>query len=300
MSAAFRAMSTDVAVIGVGLDPAAEAALLLGVRADFDASERRFSRFRPDSELSRLNRAAGPLAVSASLFDAMRCARGYFELTGGLFDPTVGGALEALGYDRGFAPGALDRASPAPHPRPASFADVGLDAATRTVTRPPGVRLDLGGFIKGRTVDRAARRLPGAGAVDAGGDAALRGGGPDGDGWLVDVEDPAHPARVVATLRVRDRAVATSAANRRRWRAGGHEIHHLVHPRTGRSADTDLAQSTVLAPSAELADVLAKTAFLLGARAGRRFLERLPAIAGVLVRRDGALEIVGDVEVIDA
>ncbi|MFT3771746.1 MAG: FAD:protein FMN transferase [Minicystis sp.] len=299
MSTTFRAMSTDVTVLSPGLDRAAADEVAARVRADFAASERRFSRFRADSELSRLNREGGLFIVSTALFTALQRARGYFDLTDGLFDPTIGAALEALGYNRSFAPGALDRAAVAPAPRAATFAEVTLDEATRAVTLPPGVRLDLGGLIKGFTVDRAARRLRGTGAVDAGGDAVLRGDGPDGDGWLVDVEDPADPARVVATLRARDRAVATSAANRRRWRAGGRVQHHLVDPRTRRPAETDLAQASVLAPSAELADVLAKTAFLLGARAARRFLERLSRIGAVLVRRDGAIEIIGDVEVVD-
>lgn len=297
MSTAFRAMSTGVTVLCPGLDAASAAAIADGVRADFAASEQRFSRFRADSELSRLHRAGGPTVVSGALFAALSRARGYFELTSGLFDPTVGAALVALGYDQSFAPGALDREAIAEVTPSASFADVALDAATRTVALPRGTHLDLGGFLKGFTVDRAARRLSGTGAVDAGGDAVLRGDGPDGEGWLVDVEDPSDPQRVVATVRARDRAVATSAANRRRWRAGGREQHHLIDPRTRRPAVTDLAQATVLAPSAELADVLAKTAFMLGVRGARRFLDRFTRVGAVLVRRNGELSIVGDVEV---
>lgn len=299
MSTTFRAMSTDVTVLSPGLDRAAADVVAASVRADFVASERRFSRFCADSELSRLNREGGLSIASTEMFAALHRAREYFELTDGLFDPAIGAALEALGYDRSFAPGRLDRGAVAPAPRAATFAEVALDATTQAVTLPPGVRLDLGGLIKGFTVDRAARRLCGTGAVDAGGDAFLRGGGPDGDGWLVDVEDPVEPARLVASLRVRDRAVATSAANRRRWRAGGRVRHHLIDPRTRRPAETDLAQASVIAPSAELADVLAKTAFLLGARAARRFLERRSGIGAVLVRCDGALEIIGDVEVVN-
>lgn len=300
MSASFRAMSTEVTVVAPGLDPAAEAALAGRVRADFAESERRFSRFRADSELGGLHRAAGPVAVSAPLFAALRRARRYFEETAGIFDPAVGGPLAALGYDRSFAPGALDREAPGPAAAPASFADVALDPVARTVTLPPGTRLDLGGMIKGHTADRAARRLPDVGAVDAGGDAVLRGAGPDGAGWLVDVEAPGDPDRVLVTLRVRDRAVATSAADRRRWTAGDRVMHHLVDPRTRLPAETDLAQVTVLASSAEHAEVLAKCAFILGREAGRRLLERSPEVAAVLVRGDGTLELVGQVEVADA
>jgi thiamine biosynthesis lipoprotein len=290
-------MGTRVTVVAPSLDPAAERALTAAVSLDFEAAERRFSRFRADSELAALHRASGPARVSASLFAALWRARGYHALTDGLFDPCVGGALASLGYDRSFAPGALDRAETASLPAHVTMDEIDLDARSRTVTLPPGARLDLGGMIKGFTVDRAARRLPSSGAVDAGGDAVLRGGGPDGRGWLVDVEDPRDPRGVVVTLRARDRAVATSAPNRRRWRAGGHELHHLINPRTQRPAVTDLLQVTVLAPAAELAEVLAKTAFFLGARAARRFVERVPNTGAVLVRRDGGVEIAGDVEV---
>jgi len=296
---AFRAMGTDVRVVTPGLGPTREAAVTRRVAAVFDESERRFSRFLPESELARLNRATGPTPVSAPMLAALDRARAYVDLTRGLFDPTIGSSLDAAGYDRSFAPGALDRPTRPPPGAPAGFDQVVVDAAAGTVSRPPGVRLDLGGFIKGHTADRAARLLPEVAAVDAGGDAVLRGAGPDGDGWLVDVEDPADAARVVLTLRVRDAAVATSAPNRRRWLVAGAEQHHLIDPRTGLAGASDLAQVTVIARTAELADVLAKTAFFLGATAGRRFLERLPAVAGVLVRHAGSVEVVGDVDVVD-
>jgi thiamine biosynthesis lipoprotein len=160
--------------------------------------------------------------------------------------------------------------------------------------RPPGVHIDLGGMVKGRTVDRAGRLLPSPGAVDAGGDAIFLGAGPDGTGWLVDVEDPRDASRSVATLRLSDCAVATSAANRRHWRVGTARVHHIVDPRSQRPAESDLAQATVIAPTAELADVLAKTSFILGARRARAFLERMPGVGGVLVPRAGEVQIVGD------
>ncbi|MCE9575897.1 MAG: FAD:protein FMN transferase [Deltaproteobacteria bacterium] len=290
-------MNTDVAVIAPGRSDRALAPLAAEIAALFAASERRFSRFDPDSELSRLNRATAPMAVSRELFLAVRRARSYAIATHGLFDPGVGAALIASGYDRSFAPGALDRPT-AGAAAPASVLQLELDAATRTVVRPPGVTIDLGGMAKGLTVDRAAALGTGAFAVDAGGDAMLRGDGPDGDGWIVDVEDPRDPARVIASLRVRDRAVATSAPNRRWWRVGGAIAHHLIDPRTGRAAASDLLQATVVAPTAELADVLAKTAFLLGARAATRFLDGRVGLGAVLVDRGGGVALVGEVELV--
>jgi thiamine biosynthesis lipoprotein len=295
----FRAMNTDVAVAAPTLAPAAQEALARDVASAFEEAEQRFSRFRPDSELSRLNRDRGPTVVSPALLDALIAAHRHGIATGGLFDPAVGGALESAGYDRSFAPGRLDRDHDLTAPATAHFRDVAIDEATRTVRRPPHVRIDLGGIVKGRTVDRAAQLLPEVGVVDAGGDVVLRGNGPDGAGWRVDVEDPRDPRRVLITLVIADRAVATSAPNRRRWRAGGGWAHHLIDPRTGLPARSDLLQATAIARTAEDADVLAKVAFLLGAAAGTRFLEDRGA-AGILVTAEGGVRRAGDIEVADA
>lgn len=291
---AFRAMSTEVQVTATGGD---EEAIAVRVAATFAAAERRFSRFREDSELSALNRARGPVLVSDELFELLARARAYVELTDGLFDPAVGGTLSALGYDRSFAPGALDRDRAGRPPPPGRFLDVVLDRDTRSVLRPEHVQLDLGGMAKGSTVDAAALHLGTSGAIDAGGDAVLRGSGPTGGRWLVEIEDPARPSRAIATIAVSDAAVATSAANRRRWRVGTSVAHHLIDPRTGVPAETDLAQATVVAPRAELADVLAKVVFLIGERGGRRFLERWPGVGAALVRRDGRVSFAGEVDV---
>lgn len=289
----FRAMNTDVVVAAVD----DEEAIAGRVAATFADAEHRFSRFRDDSELSALNRAEGPFVASPELFDMLSRARVYFELTDGLFDPTVGGLLSALGYDRSFAPGALDRSRAARAPRAARFVDLVLEQEARTVLRPQHVQIDLGGMAKGHTVDRAAVHLIESGAIDAGGDAVTRGSAPDGGEWLVDIEDPQDPSRTVATLAVANAAVATSAPNRRRWRVATDFAHHLIDPGTRRSSTSDLLQATVVAPSAEVADVLAKTAFLLGARDGYRFLERQPGVGGVLVPANRAPLFVGDLDV---
>ncbi|HTJ42265.1 MAG TPA: FAD:protein FMN transferase [Kofleriaceae bacterium] len=292
----FRAMNTDVTVVAPGRDDVVERTLAAEVAAIFEASERRFSRFRADSELSRLNRADGPLVVSPELFAVLRRARAYTLATHGLFDPAIGAELGALGYDRSFAPGALDRAAPSSPPRRARFADVLLDDATGSVTRPREMQIDLGGLVKGRTADEAAALAEPPFAIDAGGDAVLRGDGPDGTGWIVDVEDPHDASRVLVSLRLRSRAVATSAANRRRWRVGREVAHHLIDPRTGRPATSDLAQVTVVAATAELADVLAKTAFLLGVNQARELLHARSELGAVLVHDTGAVELIGRLE----
>jgi FAD:protein FMN transferase len=292
----FRAMNTDITLIAPLVAVAERRALVGQAKAIFDDAECRFSRFRPESEVSRLNASDGPTVVSAELFDALERARAYWELTDGWFDVTVGRALSAAGYDRSFAPGLLDRscvtslATP-----PCSSEQLMLDRTTRTVGLPHGAAVDCGGFIKGWTADSVAQTLGRPSVVDAGGDAVLRGAWPNASGWQVHVEDPWQAGRPLVSFRVADGAVATSGTNRRRWSNGAELAHHLIDPHTGRPSTSDLVQVTVVAPAAEMADVLAKTVLLRGERDGERFLNRFPSVAAVLVPRDGKIRIHGEV-----
>jgi thiamine biosynthesis lipoprotein len=300
MMRTFRSMGTDVTVCAPALTNAGERRVAGTVARIFSDNEARFSRFRADSELSRLNAARGPIVVSPDLFDVLRCARRWFDLTGGIFDPTVGATLVALGYDTSFSPGApraLGRRRAGAAAPACSFADVLLDDGTRTVDKPPHVALDLGGIVKGRTVDVAASILPRPGAVDAGGDAVVRAGGTGGagPGWIIEVEDPRDAMRALVEFTLRDGAVATSGVNRRRWSVGGRAVHHLIDPRTAKPAASDLAQVTVVAATAERAEVLAKSALVLGRRDGTRLLESA-AVAAILVGVDAGIHRVGTPE----
>lgn len=291
----FRAMNTDVTVAAPELSDDAERDLGHAAERLFRETERRFSRFLPDSELARLNRADRPITVSDELFELLIRARAHAAGTGGIFDPAVGAAMDASGYDRSFAPRRLDRDDAPMATAPASITMLDLDEARHQVARPPHVQLDLGGFLKGLTADRAAALAPGAVVVDAGGDAVLRGAPPGDDGWTVEIEDPDDAARTIGVLIVRDQAVATSAANRRRWRRGTRSMHHLIDPRTREPACTDVAQATIVAPTAELADVMAKVAFVVGGAAAARELDRR-GLRAVLVLRDGTIRTVGALE----
>jgi thiamine biosynthesis lipoprotein len=285
-------MNTEVRVMVPGVGDRQEARLAHAVEARFASIERCFSRFRPDSELSRLNAGGGGTrALSQELFDALVRARGYAELSGGWFDVTVGGALRGLGYDRSFAPGALDRALPPARLQmdPPIAAALKPDHANRSVGMPAGASLDCGGFIKGWAVDQALDLLPAPCAVDAGGDAAVKGA------WPVQVEDPWQSGCGVLELELRDQAIATSGINRRRWRTGDVDAHHLIDPFTGRPSESDLVQVSVVAPSAETADVLAKSAFLRGLKSGREFLEGIPNVYGIFITRSNQLHTTSEV-----
>jgi thiamine biosynthesis lipoprotein len=295
----FRAMNTDVlAVLVIGpseIDAASTA--LAEVEARFHNTEAALSRFRPDSELSRLNRAAGagaPVPVSPLLFAVLSAALDAARETDGLFDPTVLSALISAGYDRSFELLPSDRAAEAEHRKPlrCSWRDVTLDADRRTVVLAPGVGIDLGGIAKGWTVDRAADLLRPfwSFAVDAGGDLVAGGRQADGSPWTIGVQDPYQPERDLLELRLNGRGVATSSSRRRRWQVGGAERHHLIDPRTGESAETNVAAASVLAPSVMRAEVLAKVALLLGADRGLAFLAEQPCVEGLLVCTDRTVQ----------
>jgi thiamine biosynthesis lipoprotein len=164
-----------------------------------------------------------------------------------------------------------------------------MDAAMRSVALPAAVRLDLGGIAKGWAADQAVRRLAahGPALVDAGGDIAVSGPRAGGLRWPVAVASPFAPERHLAVLWLAGGGVATSGKDLRRWRRDGEWRHHIIDPRTGRPAVTDVLTATVIANSARAAEAAAKTAFILGRRKGMAWIEARSALAAVLVTDDG-------------
>jgi FAD:protein FMN transferase len=272
-------MGTEVAIVA---DDTSErevfAAATATVKAVFARDESRFTRFRHDSELSRVNRRAGlPTEVSEPFAYVLRQALAGAEATDGLFDPTVLGALEAAGYDRDF--GELDQLE---EPRPLTPVTCGrwseVQLTGHGVRLPPGVGLDFGGFVKGWTADRAAAAAVAAGLrwvlVDAGGDLRIAGDAPPLE---IGIEEPDRPDEIVSLLRLSEGALATSSVTQRRW---GPELHHLIDPRTGLPARTPVVQATVWAETCAEAEVASKRALLEG-------LVALDAVSGVLVLSSG-------------
>ena len=261
-------MGVDVVVGGAA--PAERAA----IRALFAAHDARFSRFRADSELTAVNRSASEAVIVSSTFArVLRVALAAAARTDGLVDPTLGGAVEAAGYDRDF-----DRLRPDPRPcgrpEPSRRGAVRLDG--RLLRRPSGLRLDLNGVVKALAVDQALSLIggPGLGFVAAGGDVAVRGGA------VVGLADG-------TSVRVLAGGVATSGSAKRRWRRGGREQHHLIAPATGRPAASCWEQVTVAAGSCLAADVAAKAAFLRSEE-GPAWLDA-HGLAGRFVTHDGEL-----------
>ena len=289
----FRAMNTDVNRWHYGAAPnAAE-------KGDsvFRKQEHQLSRFDSHSDLSRLNHCPKEICpVSEELFAALEVALWAANATGGIYDPTILADLQVAGYDRTFDSiavpasfrrhAAVESAEHASigHRRPISFCNVDLLAESRTVRKPTGLGIDLGGMGKGWTVDRAADLLHGHGPflVNAGGDLYAHGQPGDARGWRIELEHPLEPAARIASVRLTHHALATSTVMKRRWLRSGHIQHHLIDPRTGQPAQTDALSVTVTAQRTVLADIFAKVVLVLGVAEGLTWLEQLPGVEGCI------------------
>lgn len=242
-------------------------------RAAFDAEVAAMStacdRFCPESELTRLNAAAGRPMVASALFaevlvEALRVA----EATDGTVDPTVGGALIAAGYDRDLDEVRRRDGVPCLPAVPATgWRQVELDDGI--VHIPPGTVLDLGATAKALAVDRAAAHAASAAGcgvlVGIGGDLAARGTPPHG-GWRVRVTEDhrAGPDAAAQVVTITAGGLATSSVTVRRWTRGGRPMHHLIDPATGTPVDPYWRTVTVAAATCLDANAAATSAIVRG------------------------------------
>ncbi len=262
-------------------------ALLAALPAQVEAIEARLSRFRPESELSRLNAQSGQwVTVSETLYENVALARQAAALTDGLYNPLVLPALIASGYDRSFEQ--INTAQPSAQGAVGDWQQIGLRRATHEVRLPAGSALDLGGIAKGWTAAKIADQLAAYGAclISIGGDIALRGAPSGQPGWAVSVDDPDgdHPFCVLA---LRDTSVVTSGVDYRRWQTtDGQSRHHIIDPRTGRSAQSDVRSVTIVHRNAPTAEAYAKAVLLLGSRAGLDWLNQQWDAAGMVICAD--------------
>jgi FAD:protein FMN transferase len=239
----FRSMGCEIVVAG-GSPGAVQQ-----IQALFEHRDRVFSRFRPGSELNRVNAAgAGVIRVSPLFATALRAALDAADATDGLVDPTLGSAIEAAGYTSDFAELEPDQV-PAGPGCPGSVGALRLTG--RFLFLPEDVKLDLNGVVKALAVDDALGLLDGEGFVSAGGDLATN-----------DPIDVALPGG--GAVRLVSGALATSGSSARAWLRGGVRQHHLIDPRTGLPAESPWEQVTVCGDACFTADVAAKAAFLLG------------------------------------
>ena len=269
----FHALGTTGVVVTT--DRGALAAATDAVFAEVAAIDLACSRFRADSDLSRLNASAPqPASVSPLLLDALEIALRAARVTDGDVDPTVGRALRIVGYDRDFSRVAPD----GPGIRSVTVArrwpEITIDRDNGTASVPSGVELDLGATAKAFAADRAAaaaHTLVGCGVlVSLGGDLSLAGTAPPG-GWPVLLSDhhDAHLGEAGPTVALFSGGLATSGTAARRWRRGGVEVHHLIDPGTGRPVPEVWRTVSVAAASCVDANIASTAAMIRGVDAPR-------------------------------
>ncbi|MCW8379093.1 FAD:protein FMN transferase [Streptomyces justiciae] len=277
-AADWRALGTSVRLVVT--DPALlDSCNLLLARhlAEVDAA---CSRFRKDSELAALDTTTGrPVQVSPLLAEALSVALRAAEATDGAVDPTVGSAMDAIGYDRDFT---LVRENDRPVrltvKRAPGWRLVDLDDDTGTVTVPPGVRLDLGATAKAWAADRAANMLAeaaGCGVLVAlGGDTAVAGEPPAG-GWQIRVQDITGPVDETPaygsydSVGLHSGGLATSGTAARHWHRGDQALHHIIDPSTGLPARTPWRTVSVAAATCAEANAASTAALVKGTGAER-------------------------------
>ena len=298
----FKAMGTDVRLIvaePVRTTVAPEAAVASASEwlVEF---ERTLSRFDPTSELAVLNEDPRELVPASPLMrTAAQAGIWAAERSGGLVDPTLVPEIERAGYRTSRAGAnthmtylalALAQAGaprrPAQPASPARWRAIQVDHGAGAIHRPPGLRIDSGGFGKGLAADALAHRLRHFAyvVVDCGGDVRIATRAPR----RIQVEHPLRQEPAL-TLAIRRGAIATSGIGRRLWRTERGFAHHLIDPATGEPAWTGLVQATALAPTALEAETLAKAALLAGPGAAHEFLPD----GGVLIHDDATVEAVG-------
>ncbi len=277
-SASWRALGMLVQLVVTDSRCLPEARRLLA--AELDAVDAACSRFRPDSEICSLRSAQGrPVQVSPLLAEAIAVALRAARLTEGDVDPTVGGAMSAVGYDRDF-----DRIPRTGPPLAASASTVtartvpgwrAVHLEGRQLTMPAGISLDLGATAKAWAADRSAARIGlelGCGVlVSLGGDIAVAGSAPEG-GWRVRVQDVTGlpddpPEGPYALIAIRDGGLATSSTTARRWQRGGDVLHHILDPRTGWPAEPVWRTVSVTAGTCADANTASTAAVIRGREA---------------------------------
>jgi thiamine biosynthesis lipoprotein len=289
----FRAVGTTCsAAVTAGVGDALRAGrALAAARAEVDACEAALSRFRPESDLSRLNAAGGEwLSVDRRLVEALRLALRAREVTDGRFDPTVLPALVAAGYDKSFEQ--LDERVPRRADGWRAGAAIEVDEAFGRARIERGAAVDLGGIGKGYAATRALdamqeawQGMPG-GLVDLGGDLALAGSTPEGGPWQIAIADPRRRGTTAGLLLLGGGGVATSGRDLRRFGPGG-SLHHLIDPSTGEPALPGPLAVTVVAATAAEAEAHATALAISGREDAAAHVAAHPTLSALFIPSEG-------------
>jgi thiamine biosynthesis lipoprotein len=255
--------------------------------------ESRMSASLEDSDLGRINAAAGVEAVAAhpdTIGTLLRAVR-FAELSGGAFDPTVGPLVKLWGIGSGDekipAEDEIERALSL-----INWRDIVIDAEAGTVfLARPGMGLDLGAIAKGYAADEAARIIAGAGIeralIDLGGNILVYGAKEDGSPWRVGIQNPEEGrGAYVGVAEVRDKTLVTSGVYERFFESGGRRYHHILSTSAGYPVDSGLLSVTVISDNSMDADALSTSLFALGYEEGRALAESMENTEAIFILED--------------
>jgi len=291
-------LSREDAIMGTAIrvelwtdDRTAGEAAIDAVMDEMRRIDREMSPFKPESELSRINREAAdhPVPISAEMFDILSRSIEFSKLSGGAFDITFSSVGFMYDYRRHIKPTDAEIAKALPG---INYRHILLDAEHRTVKfSRHGVRIDLGGIGKGYAVDNCIALLKKRGIthalVTAGGDSRVL-GDREGRPWMVGIRDPRRKDNVVAVIPLINSAISTSGDYERYFEVNGVRYHHIINPKTGKSA-TGVHSATVIGPDATTTDGLTKPVFILGPEKGLKLIESIPGVDAVVIDAEGRM-----------
>jgi thiamine biosynthesis lipoprotein len=292
--------SRDEAIMGTVVrvelwheDRVAANAAMAAVMEEMHRIDAAMSPYKPDSELSRINREAakGPIVISQEMFDLLGRSIEFSKLSGGAFDITFSSVGYLYDYRKHVRPNEQEIADALPG---INYRHLVLDHALRTVRfARPGVRIDLGGIAKGYAVDNCIALLRRRGVtnalVSAGGDTRLL-GDRRGRPWNVGIRDPRRPGELAALLPLDNVAISTSGDYERYFEEDGVRYHHIINPRTGKSA-SGVHSVTVIGPDGITTEGLTKSVFIKGPIEGLKLVESLKDVEVVIIDSSGRMHV---------
>ncbi|MEK7647086.1 MAG: FAD:protein FMN transferase [Patescibacteria group bacterium] len=290
----FKALGTEIIICAE--IPQKKCGVFPNIKKIFYDFEKKFSRFQPASELSRMNQCSGKeFNASPLMIEIMRLAKTAHKKTSGIFNPAVLNILENLGYDKNFEDiGGINQNQPASAKiytvKNSAFTGIKINKMAGKIKMPKGLRIDLGGIGKGFVVDLVSQKLKKYSAnfwISAGGDMIFYGTN-HGQKWRVGVQNPLRHENDIMEVEMPEKmpAIATSGITKRVWRQNGQAYHHIIDPRTSLPANNRLLAATVVAHNAWWADVLAKSALILGVEEGLKMINNEKNAEGVLIDSD--------------